>query len=160
MRITTRKYDVNDKAEPAADHRKTIYTFAGPAVFALMLIAPLETMSYEIRCSIGLLIWMAIWWITRPVHLAVTGFLPLATVAIFDFNNIIMKLQLKRAIPVYLSFYVLILSLLPQVGYADLYPAQFQIPKIEKPPIIDGKLQVGEWEQCQKITEDTTNGVN
>ncbi|MGI9259468.1 MAG: SLC13 family permease [Gammaproteobacteria bacterium] len=61
------------------------HIIAGPAVFALMLLAPIESMSYEIRCSFGLLLWMSWWWIARPVHLAVTGFLPLALVAIFDF---------------------------------------------------------------------------
>ncbi len=50
-----------------------------------MLVLPVEAISYEIRCSLGLLVWMSWWWITRPVHLAVTGFLPLATVSIFNF---------------------------------------------------------------------------
>jgi sodium-dependent dicarboxylate transporter 2/3/5 len=42
-------------------------------------------MDYPIRCGIGLLLWMAWWWVTRPVDLAVTGFLPLAVAALFDF---------------------------------------------------------------------------
>ena len=42
-------------------------------------------MDYEVRCSLGLLLWMSWWWITRPVHLAVTGFLPLVVVSVFDF---------------------------------------------------------------------------
>jgi len=33
----------------------------------------------------GLLAWMAWWWITRPVHLAVTGLLPLAVAAVTFF---------------------------------------------------------------------------
>lgn len=94
---------MNDKAAPAADHRKTIYTLAGPAAFFLMLLVPIESMSYEIRCSIGLLIWMAIWWITRPVHLAVTGFLPLVTVALFDFA------PLGRILPAYAAELVILL---------------------------------------------------
>ena len=94
---------MNDKAQPAGDHRKTIYTLAGPAAFFLMLILPIESMSYEIRCSIGLLIWMALWWITRPVHLAVTGFLPLATVALFDFA------PLGRILPAYAAELVILL---------------------------------------------------
>ena len=31
----------------------------------------------------GLLVWMAWWWIARPVHLAVTGLLPLAVASVF-----------------------------------------------------------------------------
>jgi sodium-dependent dicarboxylate transporter 2/3/5 len=42
-------------------------------------------MDYPVRCSLGLLLWMAWWWVTRPVDLAVTGFLPLAVAAIFNF---------------------------------------------------------------------------
>ncbi|HEY5623100.1 MAG TPA: SLC13 family permease [Gammaproteobacteria bacterium] len=68
-----------------ADRQRLLHIIAGPVVFGFMLIAPVETMSYEIRCSFGLLIWMSWWWIARPVHLAVTGFLPLAMVSIFDF---------------------------------------------------------------------------
>lgn len=67
------------------DRQRLAHIVAGPAVFALMLLVPIESMSYEIRCSFGLLLWMSWWWIARPVHLAVTGFLPLALVAIFDF---------------------------------------------------------------------------
>ena len=70
------------------DRRRTFHVFAGPIVFLLMLIVPVESMTYEVRCSLGLLVWMSWWWITRPVHLAVTGFLPLAVVPVFDFAPI------------------------------------------------------------------------
>ena len=40
---------------------------------------------YPVRCALGLLVWTAWWWIARPVHLAVTGLLPLAVVAVFNF---------------------------------------------------------------------------
>jgi sodium-dependent dicarboxylate transporter 2/3/5 len=76
---------MSEQPRAARDYRKTINTIGGPAIFVLALLLPIESMSYEIRCSLGLLIWMAWWWITRPVHLAVTGFLPLATVSLFDF---------------------------------------------------------------------------
>jgi len=45
-------------------------------------------MPYAIRASLGLLIWMSWWWIFQPVHLAVTGFLPLAVLAIFNFHPV------------------------------------------------------------------------
>ena len=66
---------------------------------------PISGLPYEIRCSIGLLVWMALWWITRPVHLAVTGFLPLATVALFNFASV------ERILPAYAAeLVILILS--------------------------------------------------
>lgn len=68
-----------------------------------MLLLPADSMTYEIKCSIGLLLWMAWWWITRPVHLAVTGFLPLATAALFDF------VPLSRILPAYASELVILL---------------------------------------------------
>lgn len=45
---------------------------------------PLGGVPYPVRASIGLLLWMAWWWIASPVHLAVTGFLPIVVVALFD----------------------------------------------------------------------------
>ena len=40
---------------------------------------------YAVRCGLGLLLWMGSWWLVRPVHLAVTGLLPLALAAVFGF---------------------------------------------------------------------------
>ena len=85
------------------DRRRTMYVVAGPAVFVALVLLPLGGLPYEIRCSLGLLIWMALWWITRPVHLAVTGFLPLATVAIFDFA------PMDRILPAYAAELVILL---------------------------------------------------
>ena len=89
---------------PAArDRRRTIYAVAGPAIFGLLAVLPMGGLPYDIRCSIGLLFWMALWWITRPVHLAVTGFLPLATVAIFNFAPV------ERILPAYAAELVILL---------------------------------------------------
>ena len=62
-----------------------MHTLGGPAVFLLLILVPLSSVPYAIRASIGLLVWMSWWWIFRPVHLAVTGFLPLVVLALFDF---------------------------------------------------------------------------
>jgi sodium-dependent dicarboxylate transporter 2/3/5 len=96
---------MSEEKQPSAgpDHRKTLHTFAGPALFLAFVLIPIPSMTYEIRCSVGLLVWMAWWWITRPVHLAVTGFLPLATVAIFDFA------PLGRILPAYAAELVILL---------------------------------------------------
>jgi solute carrier family 13 (sodium-dependent dicarboxylate transporter), member 2/3/5 len=52
-------------------------------------------MEYPIRGSLGLLVWMSWWWIFEPVNLAVTGFLPLVVLAIFNF------LPVARILPSY-----------------------------------------------------------
>ena len=88
--------------------RKAFHSAAGPIVFLLMLAVPIESMTYEIRCSIGLVLWMGWWWITRPVHLAVTGFLPLVVVALFNFA------PLARILPAYAA----------ETGHSSAYPTQ------------------------------------
>lgn len=79
---------VNDSGAAGSNRQRVVNSILGPTLFLLIMVAPIASMSFEIRCGFGLLVWMAWWWITRPVHLAVTGFLPLATVALFDFAPI------------------------------------------------------------------------
>ena len=66
-------------------NRRTLHVLGGPAVFLLLTLVPIAAVPYPIRASIGLLVWMSWWWIFQPVHLAVTGFLPLVVLALFDF---------------------------------------------------------------------------
>ncbi|HVY63997.1 MAG TPA: SLC13 family permease [Gammaproteobacteria bacterium] len=69
----------------AARRARLVHLSAAPAVFLALVATPLPGVPYAVRGGIGLLIWMSWWWITSPVHLAVTGFLPLAVLAVFDF---------------------------------------------------------------------------
>ena len=62
--------------------RKAFHLLGGPLVFLLLLIIPAPGLEYPIRGSLGLLVWMAWWWIFEPVNLAVTGFLPLVVLAV------------------------------------------------------------------------------
>ena len=78
-------------------------TLFGPSAFFLLLLAPVGSMDFAIRGSIGLLVWMASWWIFEPVHLAVTGFLPLVVLAIFDF------LPVGNILPAYAQQLVILL---------------------------------------------------
>jgi sodium-dependent dicarboxylate transporter 2/3/5 len=82
---------------------KILHAVGGPAVFLLLVMLPLPSIPYAIRGSIGLLLWMSWWWIFQPVHLAVTGFLPLAVVAIFDF------LPVESILPAYAQQLVILL---------------------------------------------------
>lgn len=72
----------------AAASARIVHAVVGPAVFLSLILLPLPSVPYPIRASIGLLIWMSWWWIFQPVHLAVTGFLPLAVLAVFDFHPV------------------------------------------------------------------------
>jgi solute carrier family 13 (sodium-dependent dicarboxylate transporter), member 2/3/5 len=65
--------------------RASLPLVAGPLIFCALALLPVASPPYPVRCGLGLLIWMAGWWLTRPVHLAVTGLLPLAVAALFGF---------------------------------------------------------------------------
>jgi solute carrier family 13 (sodium-dependent dicarboxylate transporter), member 2/3/5 len=56
---------------------------------------PASVLPYPVRGSAGLLVWMSWWWIFEPVNLAVTGFLPLVVLALFNF------LPVARILPSY-----------------------------------------------------------
>ena len=73
---------------------RTFHLLGGPLAFLLLLVIP-APLDYPIRGSLGLLIWMAWWWIFEPVNLAVTGFLPLVVLATFNF------LPVARILPSY-----------------------------------------------------------
>jgi sodium-dependent dicarboxylate transporter 2/3/5 len=65
--------------------RRTLHILAGPVIFLLLVLFPVASMPYAVRASLGLLVWMSWWWIFEPVNLAVTGFLPLVVLALFNF---------------------------------------------------------------------------
>ncbi|MBI4888253.1 MAG: anion permease [Acidobacteria bacterium] len=66
-------------------NRTTVHLIVGPALFAGLVLLGGGAMAYPVRCALGLLLWMAWWWVTTPVDLAVTGFLPLVVAALFNF---------------------------------------------------------------------------
>jgi len=74
---------------------RTLHILGGPLVFLLLLVVPAASIPYPIRASLGLLLWMSWWWIFEPVNLAVTGFLPVVVLAIFNF------LPVGRILPSY-----------------------------------------------------------
>jgi sodium-dependent dicarboxylate transporter 2/3/5 len=74
---------------------RTLHLLGAPVAFLLLLVLPSAMLDYPVRGSLGLLVWMAWWWIFEPVNLAVTGFLPLVVLAIFNF------LPVSRILPSY-----------------------------------------------------------
>ncbi len=84
-------------------HRKAFHVLGGPLVFLLLLLVPLSSMAFPVRGSVGLLVWMSWWWIFQPVHLAVTGFLPLVVLALFGF------LPVGNILPTYAQELVILL---------------------------------------------------
>ncbi|MDA0204852.1 MAG: SLC13 family permease [Acidobacteria bacterium] len=86
-----------------AQQQRTLHLLGAPAVFLLLVLLPLESAAYPIRGSLGLLVWMSWWWIFQPVHLAVTGLLPLVVLAIFNF------LPVASILPAYAQQLVILL---------------------------------------------------
>jgi solute carrier family 13 (sodium-dependent dicarboxylate transporter), member 2/3/5 len=74
---------------------RTLHLVGGPVAFLLLLVLPGALLDYPVRGSLGLLVWMSWWWIFEPVNLAVTGFLPLVVLALFNF------LPVARILPSY-----------------------------------------------------------
>ena len=82
---------------------RLVHVFGGPIVFLALVAVPIAELDYPIRASLGLLIWMAWWWIAQPVHLAVTGLLPLVVLALFDF------MPVRDILPAYAQQLVILL---------------------------------------------------
>ncbi len=57
---------------------------AGPLLFLALVLLPVPGTTFAVRTGFGLLLWMVWWWVTGPVHLAVTALLPLVVAALFD----------------------------------------------------------------------------
>lgn len=88
---------------PAVSRKAPLFhLLAGPAIFLAALVVPFG-MAYEARAAVGLLFWMAWWWVSAPVHLAVTALLPLATAALFGF------VSLDVVLPAYASNLIVLL---------------------------------------------------
>lgn len=64
--------------------RRYIYIAAGPVLYALLVGVFSSQLTYAGASAVGLLLWMILWWITRPVSIAITALLPLAVNALFN----------------------------------------------------------------------------
>ena len=57
---------------------------AGPASFAFTAFALTGTFTPAQSFAIGTAVWMALWWILRPVSIYVTAFIPILVDSFFD----------------------------------------------------------------------------
>lgn len=56
----------------------------GPLAFAVAIFLLQNIFGFKVAVTVGLVVWMGLWWILRPVDIAVTSFLPIAINALFD----------------------------------------------------------------------------
>lgn len=69
--------------EDLTERVSAVHLLGAPFAFLILAALPFGDLPLEVRGAMGLLVWMAWWWITRPVHLAVTGLLPIPVAAVF-----------------------------------------------------------------------------
>lgn len=71
------------------DKKRGLLLIMGPVLFILCYyFLPVSIFGDGIaRASIGTVIWMAFWWITAPVDLAVTAFIPIVVNALFQITD-------------------------------------------------------------------------
>lgn len=68
---------------------KLLHLLLGPALFMLCLLSLPSSVfeTTESRAAIGTVLWMAFWWVMRPVDYAITAFLPMAVNAILPMTE-------------------------------------------------------------------------
>ena len=66
------------------DQKRLLYVVLGPIIYLLCIFLIPHSLftSVESRSSIGVVAWMAFWWVTAPIDYAVTAFIPIAVNAI------------------------------------------------------------------------------
>lgn len=64
--------------------KKTKQVLIGPLAFVLCILALQGIFPYKAAVSIGLTVWMGLWWVLRPVDIAVTALLPIGINALFN----------------------------------------------------------------------------
>lgn len=69
--------------------KKLIHLIIGPLLFVCCCLFIPETVfaTLKERAAVGTVAWMAYWWVTRPLDLAVTAFLPVAVNAFIEMTS-------------------------------------------------------------------------
>ncbi len=67
------------------DKNKLHWLLLGPLLFCSAFIP--YAFDLKVRAAFGAVLWMATWWVTMPVHPAITAFLPVAINAVFSLTS-------------------------------------------------------------------------
>ncbi|MCQ2359183.1 MAG: anion permease, partial [Phascolarctobacterium sp.] len=59
------------------DHKFLVHVLSGPALFALTYFACINYCDAKQAGALATCMWMGIWWVLRPVDIAVTALLPI-----------------------------------------------------------------------------------
>lgn len=65
-------------------HLHGMVVLLGPASFALVTALLQGAFGFQAAAALGVALWMGLWWILRPVHIAVTALIPIVVNALFD----------------------------------------------------------------------------
>lgn len=71
------------------DKKRTVYIIFGPLIYLLCLFFIPDSVftTAESRSAIGVVAWMAFWWVTAPIDYAVTAFIPIAVNAVVQMTD-------------------------------------------------------------------------
>lgn len=72
-------------------NRKAAYfikALSGPVIFLIFAAMPIGDMDYMMRGSVGILLWMLLWWIFQPIPAAATALLPIIAASIFQIGDL------------------------------------------------------------------------
>lgn len=64
--------------------RRFLCILAGPAIYFLSVLLFSNALTASGAQAVGVSLWMIFWWITRPVHITVTGILPVVANAFLN----------------------------------------------------------------------------
>ena len=62
---------------------RSLNVFSGPLLFLLVLLILAPVIEFKQAAAIATIFWMGLWWVLRPVNIAVTSLLPIPLNAIF-----------------------------------------------------------------------------
>ena len=67
--------------------RRFLFILMGPAILVLSILLLTDIFTVPGAQAIGVSLWMIFWWITRPVHITVTGLLPVIANAFLNMTS-------------------------------------------------------------------------
>ena len=62
----------------------SVAVLLGPLSFGLTILLLEWFFGFKAAAALGTTVWMALWWILRPVNISVTAFVPIGVNALFD----------------------------------------------------------------------------